>query len=58
MHFVGSRVFAFGEDSLALRLASELAELQAANANLHPARARDRFEAEATPATTKGTPIG
>ena len=52
-----SRVFACGEDSLALRLASQLADLRAANADLHPALARNRFEG-ATPANTKGTPAG
>ena len=30
---MGDRVFAYGEDSRALRLASELADLRAANAN-------------------------
>ena len=34
---VGSRVFAFGEDSLALRLVSKLPDLRAANADLHSA---------------------
>ena len=32
--FAGTRVLAFGEDSLALRLTSELVDLRAANANL------------------------
>ena len=39
--FLG-RVFACGEDSHALRLASKLADLWAANANLLPRNARDR----------------
>ena len=34
---VGSRVFAFGEDSLALRLVSKLPDLRAENADLHSA---------------------
>ena len=42
--FPGSRVFASGEDSRTLRLASQLADLRAVNADLHLAPARDRFE--------------
>ena len=40
----GSRVFAFGEDSRALRLPSELGDLRAANADLHsvPQAAQNR----------------
>ena len=41
---VGSRVFAFGEDSRALRLVSKLPDLRAANADLHsvPLAAQNR----------------
>ena len=39
----GSRVFASGEDSRTLRLASQLADLRAVNADLRLATARDRF---------------
>ena len=35
------RVFAFGEDSLALRLESELSELRAVNANSAETRKRE-----------------
>ena len=40
---VGSRIFARGEDSRALRLASELADLRAANADYILCRVRHRI---------------
>ena len=54
------RIFAFGEDSLTLRLASELADLRAANANLILRRfaRRASFEATSAPANAKRTPEG
>ena len=57
---VGSRIFARGEDSRALRLASELADLLAANADLHsvPRAAQNRANRTATPANTKATQSG
>ena len=50
-----ARVFARGEDSRALRLPSELAELRAANANRFScaSRAKTRSEARVTPPTNK-----
>ena len=45
-----SRIFAFGEDSLALRLASELADLRAANANQHTRKRVPGSYRAATPA--------
>ena len=47
------RIFAFGEDSLALRLASELADLRAANADRR--RFRGSVRIVATPANRKAT---
>ena len=51
----GTRVLAFGEDSHALRLTSELVDLQAATANLILRRfaRRASFEATSAPAKTK-----
>ena len=53
-------MFARGEDSRALRLASELADLRAANADLHsvPRAAQNRANRTATPANIKATQSG
>ena len=50
------RVFAFGEDSLALRLASELADLRAANADRR--RLHGSVRIVTIPAKRKATPKG
>ena len=50
------RIFAFGEDSLTLRLASELADLRAANADRR--RLRGSVRIVASPANRKATPKG
>ena len=57
---LGTRVLAVGEDSLVLRLTSELVDLRAANANLILRRfaRRTSFEATSAPANAKRTPIG
>ena len=47
------RIFSFGEDSLTLRLASELADLRAANADRR--RFRGSVRIVATPANRKAT---
>ena len=56
---IRSRNFTFGEDSLALRLASELADLRAANANRFAALcATSAIDKRVAPPTEKPTRWG